>query len=283
MTRFAWTLGFFLIALARAVAADDAVTLKYQYTAGQVLRYEGKHSMTVESTVGGKTQKLESRTNSVREWRVLNVDEKGNARLALTIIQAQVEAATPDGQRIAFDTEKDEKTPMAGIIGKPLVEVVLSPSGQVVELGPPKHAAAGQFVANLRTQIVPFPPYPIAVGTAWQQELTLPLPPPVDRDEKIRVRQTFKLEKVKDSIATINLQSTLAEEIKDRTIVERIAQFLPSGRIELDLSRGLVRTIDMVLEQKVTDFAGADSVMTVTGSDREELKESVAGVEPKRK
>ena len=282
MTRFSWTLGLILFAATLPAAADDTVTLKYKYATGQVLRYEGKHTMTVESTVSGKTQKLESETNSVREWRVLKVDEKGNARLALTIVRASVEATTPDGQKIAFDTEKDEKTPLSGVVGKPLVELVLSPSGQVVEMGQPLHPAASQFVANLRTQLVPLPPQAVAVGTAWQQDVTLPLPPPEGRDEKIRVRQTYRLEKLTDSVATINLQSTLAEEIKDRTVVERIAQFLPRGRIELDVSRGVVRTLDLVLDQKVTEFAGTDSVMTVSGSDREVLKELVAGVEPKR-
>jgi hypothetical protein len=280
MMRTVWTLGLVLVVSVAAIAADDPVTLKYRYTPGQVLRYDGKHAMAVESTVSGKTLKLDSETSSSREWRVLKVDEKGNARLALTIVRAQVAATSPDGQKIAFDTEQDENNPLAGMVGKPLVEVLLSPNGQVVEMGQPQHPAAGPFVSLLRTQLTPLPPQAIAVGTGWQQDVSLPLPG--GGDAKIRVRQTFRLKKVTDSVATINLTSTLAEEINDKAMMERVAQFLPSGRIEFDTSRGVVRSLDLVLDQKVTDFAGSGSIMTVTGSYREVLHEAVAGVPGKR-
>ncbi len=279
MKTFAAILGLSLLATLPA-AAEEPVTLKYHFTKGKVLRYDGKHAMTVESTVSGTTRKLESQTNSLREWRVISVDEKGNARLALTLVRAQVEATSPDGQRIAFDSEKDgSKGPLSAVVGKPLVEVVLSPSGQVIELGQATTPAAGQFTAYLRTQLIPLPATPVAAGATWQQDLVLPVP---GRDDKIRIRQSFRLERVTNSVATINLESALAEEIKDRAIVERIAQFLASGRIELDMTRGVIRNLELTHDQKVTDFAGADSVVRVVGSYRETLKDDVAGTDSKR-
>jgi hypothetical protein len=85
------------------------------------------------------------------------------------------------------------------------------------------------------------------------------------------------LEKVVDSIAQINLATSTAEEINDRSRLGSIAQYLPSGRIELDLSRGVVRSVDQTIDQTVKDFAGSDSVMRVTGKYREVLKDDVAG------
>ena len=277
MTKYAWTMGFGLLFAGAWAPADDAVTLKYRYSPGQVLKYDGKQSLAVESTVAGTTQKFTSETISLREWRVLGVDAKGNARLAMTIVRAKVDATAADGKKIAFDTESDpENNPLAAVIGKPLVEVTLSPNGQVLDLGESKSAAAGQFVAHIRTLLYAMPTVAVAAGTGWQTDLQLPLPPPVGKGEQVRLRQTFRLEKVADSVATINLASELAEEIKGKARVAAIAQFLPSGTIELDLSRGVLRRVDLAIDQKVTDFAGPDSEMHVTGSYREELRDDVA-------
>ena len=279
MTKLSWAMGLSLFAVALPAIAEDAVALKYRFSAGQVLRYQGKQNTTIESTVSGTTQKFTSETNSLREWRVIGVDEKGNARLSMTIVRVHVEAKGPDGKKLSFDTEKDgEQSPLAVVVGTPLVEVILSPTGQVVEIVESKSAAAGPFVAHVRTLLFPMPPKDVAPGTRWQHDLTLPVPAPMGKFDQVRVRQTFGLEKVANSVATINLESAPAEEIKDRALMGRIAQFLPSGRVELDLSRGVLRSLELTLDQKVSDFAGKDSVMQVTGSYSEVLKDDVAGV-----
>jgi hypothetical protein len=271
------TLGFCLAALVPP-AADDVVHLVYRYSPGQVLRYEGKRTMTVESTVSGVTQKFSSETESLREWRVASVDSKGNARLIMTILWVKVDATEPNGKRFKFDTaSEDQRGPLAEIVGKPLLEVTLSPSGQIVDLSQSNSDIAAGFVANVRTLLFPVPPTPVAVGTGWQIDLDLPMPPPLGPAEKMRLRQTFRLEKVVESVAQINLATTTVEEIKDRSRLGAIAQYLPSGRIELDLSRGVIRSVDQTVDQTVKDFAGSDSVIQVTGIYREVLKDDVAG------
>lgn len=284
MIKYSWALGLSLVLVVAPALADDAVTLTYRYRPGQVLRYDGKQSLNVESTVSGTTQKFTSETISLREWRVLSVDGNGNARLAMTILRAKVDATSAAGKKIAFDTETDgENSPLGPLIGKPLVELTLSPTGQVVEIDSSQSAAAGQFVAHIRTLLYALPASAVAPGASWQNDLQLPLPPPVGKGEQVRLRQTFQLEKVADSVATINLASQLAEENKDKARAAAIAQFLPSGKIELDLARGVLRSVELTLDQKVTEFAGPDSTMHVTGTYREVLKDDVAAASPERK
>jgi hypothetical protein len=139
------------------------------------------------------------------------------------------------------------------------------------------------MVANVRTLLFPVPPTPIVAGTGWQVDVELPMPPPYGATEKMRLRQTFRLEKVVDAVAYINLATTTVEEINDQSRLGSIAQYLPSGRIELDLSRGVVRSVQQTIDQTVKDFAGSDSVMHVTGSYREMLKDDVAGAGPNRR
>jgi hypothetical protein len=282
MIKYPWALGLSLAFVVTHASADDTVTLKYRYSPGQVLTYDGKQSLNIVSTVSGTTQKFTSETVSLREWRVLGVDASGNARLTMTILRAKVEATSADGKKIEFDTEKDgENGPLAAVVGKPLVEVTLSPNGQVIEVGSSQAAVAGQFAAHIRTLLYPFPATAVAPGARWQNDLQLPLP--VGKAEQVRLRQTFRLEKVAESVATINLASGLAEENKDKARAAAIAQFLPSGKIEFDLSRGVLRTVDLTLDQEVTEFAGPDSTMHVTGTYREVLKDDVAAATSGRK
>ena len=282
MSKYSWALGLSLVLVVSQATADETVMLTYRYSPGQVLRYDGNQSLTIESTVSGTTQKFTSETISVREWRVLEVDAKGNARLSMTILSAKVKATGADGKKIEFDTERDgDNGPLASVIGKPLVEVTLSPNGQVIDVASPPTAAAGQFVAHIRTLLYAFPATAVAPGARWHNDLELPLP--LGKAEQVRLRQTFRLEKVVESVATINLASGLAEENKDKARAAAIAQFLPSGKIELDLSRGVLRRVDLTLDQEVTEFAGPDSTMHVTGTYREVLKDDVAAAKSGRK
>src|SRR5262245_65393464 len=123
MTKCICALGLSL-ALVSANLADDRVTLLYRYSPGQVLQYEGKRSLTVESTVAGTTQKFVSETESLREWRVIGMDTKGNTRLSMSILRVKVDATEPTGKSLKFDTASDDEPgPLAAIIGKPLLEV----------------------------------------------------------------------------------------------------------------------------------------------------------------
>ncbi len=273
------------IGFAGPAAAQETHLLKYNFTAGQLLRYDSKDTIAGESTISGTTQKYSSHTNSVREWRVTDVDDQGNARLELRIVRVQAEMTSPNGARIAFDTDKDgEKSPLAAVVGKPIVELTLTASGQVKELKPSKSAEAGPFVAMVRTRLFPLPNVPVQVGTGWQYDFDLPLPPPLGRtNEQVRIRQTLRLEKVRDGVAIINLQTSLAEETKDKSLLSRVAQFLPAGQIELDIQRGVLRSIELKLDQTVSGFSGADSQARVTGNSTERLHDDVAGVDRERK
>src|SRR5262249_28972246 len=156
-------------ALMSAAFADDRVTLLYRYSPGQVLRYEGKRTMTVESTVSGTTQKFVSDTESLREWRVIGIDGKGNARLAMSILRVKVDATESSGKCLKFDAATDgEAGPLASVIGRPLLEVTVSASGQVIEVSEATGENVSSFVANVRTLLFPVPPTPIAIGTGWQ-------------------------------------------------------------------------------------------------------------------
>lgn len=285
MNRFSWMFGLGLFAWTLPALAEDAVTLKYRFSPGQVLRYEGTQIMKGESSVSGTKREFNAQTAWVREWRVLGIDEMGNARLSLSILSARVETTAPDGSKIAFDTEQeDPNNPLRAVVGKPLVEVVLSPFGKIVEIGEAQRPGAGQFLAFLRTQLYALPGEAVAAGAAWQNDVSLPLPAPLGQEgESIRIRQSFRLEKVADSVATINFASGPAEEIKDRARLAAIAQFLPGGKLELDLSRGVLRRVELTLDQKVSDFAGSGSQMQVTGSYREVLQAEVAGKPAGRK
>ena len=264
-----------LLSLPGSLEAQSPTVLKYTFQTGQVWRFQSVQTVRIESTVSGTKQEFSSQTRALREWKVQNVDAQGNAQLTVTIVEAQVQAQMPDGKKIEFDTEDNSKpTPLDEVVGRPLAEIQLSPSGQILNLRQSGSTAAGPFLAHLRTLIYPLPDRPIGVGASWQQELPLPLPPPLGTGEQVMLRQTLQLEKVEGGIATINLRTTPAEEMKDKQLLARIAQFMPSGRIEFDVTRGLVRNQELILDHVVNEFAGAESTMVVSGTHHEKLVET---------
>ena len=160
------------------------------------------------------------------------------------------------------------------MVGRPLVEATLSPSGQISNVKELQPNVGSQFSSNIRTLICPFPESPIVPGTDWQQDINLPLPE--GTNETVKLTQTYHFEKEDASVVTINLETAPAEAIADKNTMVRVAQFLPSGQIKFDLSTGFLRSQNLKLSQTVDQFAGEGSVMRVTGVYTERLIDVVA-------
>jgi hypothetical protein len=269
-----------VFAALQVVGGDAAITLRYSYKSGQAYRYEVRQSLTWESTLAGSKQVSQVETRTVREWRATATDAGGNARLTLTILRLQIDAALPDGSKRVVDSDKDGAHPLAAVVGKPVLDVTLNPSGRILALQPRQGSGTEQLAAHVRVLAVPLPAAPVTAGTRWQNDFELVMPPPVGSGEKYTARHIVQVEKLDGTRATLNMQAVLTEEIKERATLARLAQFLPQGKIEFDAARGLMIRQDLMLDQTITDFAGKDSSVRIRGTYQEQLVESVAANRP---
>ncbi len=266
------TIAYYL-ALAQIADAQQGVVLRYKFSAGQTIRYGGEHVMRIEATAGDSTQTAKTQTKFLRQWTVQQVDADGTATLVMSIERVQVDASMPDGNRIAFDTDKETDTPASGMVKRPLVQVRLRPNGQVAEL---KEAAGGgwsQFISGVKLLFCPFPTVPITAGTAWQRELEVRLPG--SASAKVKLRQTFRLEQLDGSSAVVSVNTEPAEQV-DPPLMAQVAQLLGNGKFLFDVQNGLLKSQNTSVQQVVQGYAGSDSQMQVVGQFSESLLDPAA-------
>jgi len=132
---------------------------------------------------------------------------------------------------------------------------------------------AGQFISGIRMLFCPFPAVPISAGTAWQREVELALPGPSGK--KIKLRQTFRLERLDDNTASVSVSTEPAEQLEAQ-LMAQVAQFLGKGKFLFDVRNGLVRSHSSSVQQTVKGFAGENSQMQVVGRFSETLLEPAA-------
>ncbi len=140
MTKRLFTIVAFLLIASAAARADDAVRLRYKFTAGEVLRYQ---TITVSNIDLGGDRSGPGWARQTRECRfeVLDVDASGVAKIRLTTESFRMQQCGAHGCEV-FDSrhpkaaETDGEKYMANLaleVGVP-IEFRLSPDGRVTEL-----------------------------------------------------------------------------------------------------------------------------------------------------
>jgi hypothetical protein len=59
---------------------DTKYDLKYYFKPGEIVRSEVLHKATVETTIQGNSQTAETRTTSIKAWKVQDVKEDGTTK-----------------------------------------------------------------------------------------------------------------------------------------------------------------------------------------------------------
>src|SRR5262245_20406978 len=150
---------------------DDGPTylLRYKFRKGQSVRWSVEHSTKVEITVSGVTQEADSATNSVKLWKVKDVDAQGKATYAPIVERVEMRRRLPGRPQVRHDSRTDDDPPSAfkdgaESVGVPRSEVTIDPMGAVIQRQE-KHKAPA--VARPAHVAIPLPKEAIAVGHEW--------------------------------------------------------------------------------------------------------------------
>src|SRR5438552_394626 len=123
-----------------ALPSFAQVPWQFQWKKGQVLTYKIKHTTGVVEVVDGTTNMSNSTLDLVNRWQVTDLDDKGVATLALTLISMRNEQKRANGETLLFDSQNLEKsTPelrdqMKKYIGATVAVVRLDGYGRVIEV-----------------------------------------------------------------------------------------------------------------------------------------------------
>ncbi len=266
----AWT-GLAIVALSAAAGspetgAQDAAPVKYllrhKFRAGDTLRWKVVQRSTVEATKLGVTQTAESVTVSTKVWKVRKVDSSGAATFEQFVEDVDMWQKTSGRAEARYNSQRD-KTPPVGFegvaksIGVPLSRIAIDPQGRILAR---QNLQAKPQVEQQGMVTVPMPDAAVAVGESWRIPFDIDVPYGPGRFQRIKARQSYTLEGVKDGVATIQTCTDILTPIDDPAIERKLVLRQPSGTIRFDMEAGRVIAQQMDTDKRVVGFSGEASV-----------------------
>ncbi|MCO6459546.1 MAG: hypothetical protein J5I93_29890 [Pirellulaceae bacterium] len=243
-------------------AEDAAYTLRYRFHAGETLRSEVVHQVTVETRIRGTTQVAKTRSAAVKVWKIQDVAENGHVTFEHSVAHVDMWQSVSGRQVIRYDSRQGQPPPpgyeaVAESIGVPLSTVTIDTSGRVVE----RKDNRPQFNPGIGELTVPLPRDPVKVGQQWSEPDEVRIHLPGEPQQRIKTRQLFTLRSVKTGIATIEVKTEVLTPLDDPAVEAQLVQRLQEGTVKFDLDAGRLVARQMDMDKTVVGFNGADSQM----------------------
>jgi len=255
-----------------------AVRLEYRYHAGERIDMEVSHRAPTETTIGGTKQSTETATDSTKTWTIVAVDPAGRATLEHSVDGVTMTTRTSDRGMVRWSSRGEDPPPLGydavrQSLGVPLSRLVVDRCGRVIErqdLRPMPPSSTGDLI------IVPLPDDPVAAGAEWNvpQEVVVEVPNGPRR--AVRTRLRYRLESVRDGIATIAVDTTVLTPLDDPRLEARLLERIWNGTILFDIAKGRVIRRTTGIDRRVVGFSGPESSLRYKSSLEERLVEPPA-------
>lgn len=297
---------------APAPAAGDqqAVSLRYQFAPGQVLRYRSEQKMTLEAQLGQSRRVDVSEVKQTRKFTVQDVQSSGDAELSMQFEHVWMRKQVDDGQPQDFDSGmKPGEVPEAfrGVahslrgsaprffltrLGQTAIRSEVRQAGGEVrpslpspvdseeESGgdnprtkPVQQAAAGTGGQSKDpgSFLMLLPEAPVQVGDTWKEEIPLTVRAGVDSTLQVSILRTYRLEKLEAGVAHVSFRSSLRSPSRSTVIHSQLIQATPSGSFVFDVQRGLMLSREFRYSETVIGALGAESLLSSFGTQTEVL------------
>lgn len=248
--------------------------LRYKLKAGDVLRWEVDQRSSVKNTMDGTTQSAQTKTVSLKAWKVIDVMPNGEMEFLNIVERVRMENKLPDRAAMIFDsTSADEPPPgfedANRAVGIPLSAIRMSPRGEVIQRDIKHHQPAADPHEQLTFLL---PEGPIAIGDSWIQPVEVRVKLGDGGSKSIKARREHTLKSVSAGVATITsrfqvLSPTTAE------IDGQLAHRLVKGQIRFDIDNGRLLSQRLDVDRRVLGFAGATSSMHLITRLEEKLQD----------
>jgi hypothetical protein len=251
-----------LIARAPTKPKQSGYDLRYKLRRGEVLRYEVTHRASIRSTIDSTTQAAQTKTDSVKLWKVTDVLPKGEIEFMNVVERVHMVNELPDSKTAEYDSERD-KTPPPGFedaarsVGVPLSVVRITPRGKVVRR---EAKVRGQEVNEDAPIATLLPEKRVIVGDTWNELYDLQVTLEDGAAKSIQTRRHYKLADVANGIATIEVSYQVLSPI-DAHVECQLVQRLMEGEVRFDIKAGRVVSQQMDIDKRILGFAGPTSSM----------------------
>ncbi|MFV2066662.1 MAG: hypothetical protein ACC645_06740 [Pirellulales bacterium] len=244
--------------------ADAAKTyrLAYDFRPGETVRWAVVHQATVRTTMQGTTQTARTRSESIKVWKVVRVSkDRTEIDLVHSVERVKMTNQLPNRAKVTYDSAKESRPPagfetVANTIGVPLTEIRMTEYGKVLRRQEKRQQTPSRpdmpFAITL-------PEEPVAVGHVWSETYELSVPGRTGTPMKVKTRRRFKLESVKNSVATINVAYQVLTPINDPAVEAQLVQRLTKGTVKFDIDRGRILSQQLDVDKRVLGFSGPTS------------------------
>lgn len=234
--------------------------LQYKLSRGEVLRYDLTHSASVSGTSEQTTQSAQSKTDSLKVWKVTDVLPEGDIEFVNLVERVHMTNQLPDHKATEYDSARDKIAPpgfedTAKRVGVPLSLVRITPHGKVVSR---QSKIRGQSADEDAPVVLRLPDLPVAIGETWDEPFEVKVNLQKGGSKSIQTRWHHKLTEVKNGIATIEVTYQVLSPM-DAQIEFQLVQRMMSGEVQFDIAKGRVVSQQMSVDKRILGFAGPTS------------------------
>lgn len=247
--------------------------LRYKFSTGETISADVSHRAITETTINGTTQHVETATDSIKSWKIIDVDQDGSATLEHLVDHVKMMTRTSGKETVRWDSDSPETPPegYGGVqvgLGKPLSELTIDSCGRIIKrknFFPSPPSNTGDLM------VVPLPDSPVTVGTTWTVPDTVVVELPGGNRKSVRTRLRYQISKLDDDFAIIKVDTTVLTPIHDSQTESRLLERIWSGQITFDIVRGCVLERSVSVDRRVVGFHGPASSIRYKASRKEQL------------
>lgn len=246
-----------------SVLQKEQYLLRYQFTAGESVRYQVTHVAKTKTRIRGVEENAQVHTISEKVWQISDVNEEGNMTFVHSVDSVELTQQTGTAPEFRWSSLSGEKPPImfesvADQLNQPLSTVTINSRGQ--ELARKTHAGT-EAQLGMGGLTIPLPEEAIPIGHAWSVPREIKARGETGEVKVIKARDTYTLEKVQTGVATLKVRSEILTPIEQASIKAQIVQQLSNGSIRFDLDAGRFLSKQLDWDETVVGFQGPNSLM----------------------
>ena len=236
--------------------------LQYKLKKGDVLRWNVQHVVRTSNSEKGHSVQTASRTQSVKAWRVENVDARGQMTFSHVNEKVKTWSKSGEDEAIAYDSTS-EKEPakkyrtVHSTIGAPLISYTIRSNGTVVQ----RKSDFPDMSFGTGGATIPLPSHPIAIGYQWHVPKTLTLKKRNKEVRQVKIRTRYELKAVKDGKAFITHSTEVLTPNVTAALRSQMIQHMTQGTRVFDIQAGRLVSCEIEWDQKVQGYNGDDSFL----------------------
>lgn len=248
----------------KKIEKNQTYDLKYKFTEGETILWRVEHTATTDTRVQTDEETSASRSLSVLQWQVTDVDSLGNTTIALTLKSAVMWQQTDQNDPITYDSRKHRgEVPevyrsFADWLGIPMATYKIDPEGKVID----RKEVYYNVKFGVGNITMPLPGHSVRIGDAWHSPGSIGVKTPDGIHKSIRTRIEYRLQRVSDGIALVSFDTQVLTPIDDPRIQSQLIQQLSQGVIRFDMNQGQMISKQLGWSEKCLGFKGAESSLS---------------------